>query len=42
MQKETYLKDIINNYSDMVYKVALTRCGNVENAEDVFQNVFMK
>lgn len=42
MQKETYLKDIINNYSDIVYKVALTRCGNVENAEDVFQNVFMK
>ena len=42
MQKETYLKDIINNYSDMVCKVALTRCGNVENAEDVFQNVFMK
>lgn len=42
MQKETYLKDIIDNYSDMVYKVALTRCGNVENAEDVFQNVFMK
>lgn len=42
MQKEMYLKDIIDNYSDMVYKVALTRCGNVENAEDVFQNVFMK
>lgn len=42
MQKETYIKDIIDNYSDMVYRVALTRCGNVENAEDVFQNVFMK
>lgn len=42
MQKETYIKDIIDNYSDMVYRIALTRCGNVENAEDVFQNVFMK
>lgn len=42
MQKEDYLKEIIDKYSDMVYKVALTRCGNVENAEDVFQNVFMK
>ena len=42
MQKETYIKEIIDNYSDMVYKVALTRCGTVENAEDVFQNVFMK
>ena len=42
MQKETYMKEIIDNYSDMVYKVALTRCGTVENAEDVFQNVFMK
>ena len=42
MQKETYIKEIMDNYSDMVYKVALTRCGTVENAEDVFQNVFMK
>ena len=40
MQKEEYLKEAINNYSDMVYRVALTRCGNKENAEDIFQEVF--
>ena len=42
MQKETYIKEIIDNYSDMVYKVALTRCGTIENAEDIYQEVFVK
>ena len=42
MQREEYLKEAINTYSDMVYRIALTRCGNRENAEDIFQEVFLK
>lgn len=42
MQKENEIKDIIEKYSDMVYRIALTRCGTIENAEDVFQEVFIK
>ena len=42
MQKEHYLTEIIENHSDMVYRIALTRCESVENAEDVFQDVFVK
>lgn len=42
MQREEYLKKAIDTYSDMVYRVALTRCGNKENAEDIFQEVFLK
>lgn len=42
MQREEYLKNIIDTYSDMVYRIALTRCANKENAEDVFQDVFLK
>ena len=36
------IKDIIEKYSDMVYRIALTRTGTIENAEDVFQDVFIK
>lgn len=42
MQNEDYMEKIIEKYSDMVYRIALTRCGIIENAEDVFQDVFMK
>lgn len=42
MQNEIYIKEVIEKYSDMVYKIALTRCGNLENAEDIFQEVFIK
>ena len=42
MQKELVVKQVIEKYADMVYIIALTRCSNVENAEDVFQDVFMK
>lgn len=42
MQKELFVKQVIEKYADMVYRIALTRCGIVENAEDVFQDVFMK
>ena len=40
MQKD--VNEIREKYSDMVYRIAITRCGTVENAEDVFQDVFMK
>ena len=40
MQKD--VNEIIEKYSDMVYRIAITRCGTVENEEDVFQDVFMK
>ena len=42
MVKEVYMKEILNKYADMVYRIALTRCRNKENAEDVFQDVFIK
>ena len=41
MQREVVEK-IIEEYADMVYRIALTRCQSVENAEDIFQEVFMK
>lgn len=41
MQRE-YIEKVISKYSDMVYRIALTRCSTIENAEDVFQEVFMK
>lgn len=42
MVKEVYMKEMLNKYSDMVYRIALTRCRNKENAEDIFQDVFVK
>ena len=42
MQREINMKQIIDEYADMVYRIALTRCQSVENAEDIFQEVFMK
>ena len=41
MQKDI-IEKMIEEYADMVYRIALTRCQNVENAEDIFQEVFMK
>ena len=42
MQKDTYLKQTIEEYADTVYRVALTRCKSIETAEDIFQEVFMR
>ena len=42
MQREVYLSKMIEEYADMVYRIALTRCQSIENAEDIFQDVFMK
>lgn len=35
-------QNIINKHSDTVYRIALTRCKNKDDAEDIFQNVFLK
>lgn len=42
MQKDIDLKQKIDEYADMVYRIALTRCKSVETAEDIFQEVFMR
>lgn len=42
MQNEEYVKEMIEKYADTVYRIAITRCGIIQNAEDVFQDVFMK
>ncbi len=42
MSKATDINGLIEKYSDMVYRIALTRCGCIENAEDIFQDVFIK
>jgi len=42
MQNEQYIEKMIEKHSDTVYRIALTRCGKIENAEDIFQEVFIK
>ena len=39
--KENNIENVIKKYADMIYRIALTRCGTIENAEDVFQDVFL-
>lgn len=36
------INKVITFYSDMVYKLALAKCKNTEDAEDVFQEVFLR
>lgn len=42
MQKDIELKQKIEEYADLVYRIALTRCKSIETAEDIFQEVFMR
>ncbi len=42
MRNQKYIEEILEKYSDMVYRIALTRTGTVENAEDIYQEVFTK
>jgi RNA polymerase sigma-70 factor (ECF subfamily) len=39
---EANVERVIDEYSDMVYRIALTRTRIVENAEDIYQEVFLK
>lgn len=36
------IEKMIEEYSDMVYRLAMSRTGSKENSEDIFQNVFLK
>lgn len=36
------IEEMLDKYSDMVYRIALTRCKNKETAEDIYQTVFLK
>lgn len=36
------IKEMLDKYSDMVYRIALTRCKNKDSAEDVYQTVFLR
>lgn len=40
--KEKLIEEIIEENADMVYRLALSRTRKKENAEDVFQDVFLK
>lgn len=41
MEREEY-KTIVNQYSDMVTRIAIMNVKNVDDAKDCYQNVFMK
>ena len=36
------IEQIIEKYGDMVYRIAFSHTGSFENAEDIFQEVFIK
>ena len=40
--EEQYFNQIVQEYSDMVYRIAYSYCRNKEDAEDIYQNVFCK
>ena len=42
INKEQYMNYIIDKYSNMVYRLAIARTKNKEDAEDIFQEVFLK
>lgn len=42
INEEEHFAKVIERYSDMVYKLALARTKDKQNAEDVYQDVFMK
>nr|WP_300005227.1 sigma factor-like helix-turn-helix DNA-binding protein [Tissierella sp.] len=42
MDLDQHISEIINLYSDMVYKLALARTKNKYDADDVFQEVFIR
>lgn len=42
LNKEKYLKEVIEKYSNMIYRLAMARTGNREMSEDVYQEVFLR
>lgn len=42
INKKQYLEETIEKYSNMVYRLAIARTGNSEEAQDVYQEVFLR
>jgi len=42
MNKKSFLEETIEKYSNMVYRLAMSRTRSVENSEDVYQEVFLR
>ena len=42
LNKEQILEQTIEKYSNMVYRLAMARTGNIEMSEDVYQEVFLR
>lgn len=42
INKKQYLEETIEKYSNIVYRLAMARTGNSEEAQDVYQEVFLR
>lgn len=42
LNKEKYLKEIIEKYSNMIYRLAMARTGNKDMSDDIYQEVFLR
>ena len=42
INKNQILEDTIEKYSNMVYRLAVARTGKTEEAQDVYQEVFLR
>ena len=42
INKKQYLEETIEKYSNMVYRLSMARTGNSEEAQDVYQEVFLR
>lgn len=40
--KNEYLEKMVDKYSNMIYRLALLRTKTIENAEDIYQEVFLR
>lgn len=40
--KNEYIEYMVEKYSDMIYRIAITRTNNKQDAEDIFQEVFLR
>lgn len=41
-EKAMKIEEMIEKYSELVYKLAFSRTRNIEESEDIYQNVFLK
>lgn len=42
MKDKNFLEEACEKYGDMVYRIALARTGSAADAEDIFQEVFLR